>query len=177
MNSFNALILLAVLISSGAMAETATTSAESGAHGESRAETDTVLFPDENHETHYRNYVAAFAGYTSEERGEGGLTLGGEFTRRISKHFGVGLVAERVYGDVDAWVALAGTGYRTERWKFFGGIGFEDPQDHGKETLFRLGITHVIPWQPRTEWLVTGAVDFVDGESVWLLGLALGYGF
>jgi hypothetical protein len=135
------------------------------------------LFPSEEHESHYRNYVAGFAGYTSEERGEGGLTLGGELTHRFSKHTGLGLIAEYVSGDVDAWVALVATGYRTERWKFYGGIGFEDPDDHGRETLYRVGMTHVIPWKGRTEWLVTAAVDFVDGDSVWLLGLALGYGF
>ena len=135
------------------------------------------LFPEAEHESHYRNYVAVAAGYTSEDRGEGGLTLGGELTHRFSKHTGVGVITEYVFGDIDAWVALVATGYRTERWKFYGGIGFEDPEDHSRETLYRVGATHVIPWNESTEWLVTGAVDFVDGESVWVLGLALGYGF
>ena len=108
----------------------------SGSHAATAPDEESkTLFPEEEHERHYRNYVAGFAGYTSEERGEGGLTLGGELTHRFTKHTGAGVVVERVLGDVDAWVALVGTGYRTERWKFYGGIGFEDPDDHGKETL------------------------------------------
>lgn len=177
MTRLRTLYLLAALIGASSVPDTNAESAESHEHDANPAEMDTVLFPDESHETHYRNYVAAFAGYTSEERGEGGLTLGGEFTHRFSKHLGAGLVVERVLGDVDAWVALAGGGYRTERWKFYGGIGLEDPDDDGREMLYRLGTTYVIPWQERTEWLVTGAVDFVDGDSVWVLGLAIGYGF
>ncbi len=174
MKTATKLLALTIL---AAFASVAQSGEESAEHTAKSNETETLLFPNEEHEKHYKNYVAGFAGYTSEDRGEGGLTLGGELTHRFSKHTGVGLIAEYVFGDVDALVALVATGYRTERWKFYGGIGFEDPEGHGKETLYRLGITHVIPWKPRTEWLITGAVDFVDGEEIWLLGAALGYGF
>ena len=140
-------------------------------------EPEGVLFPAEEHEYHYSNYIAGFVGYTSEERGEGGLTLAGEYTHRLSKHTGFGVIVERLQGDIDSWVVLAATGYRTEKWKFYGGIGFDDPDDRERELLLRVGTTYVIPRDKRTEWLISGAVDFVDGETVVLFGGALGYGF
>jgi len=136
-----------------------------------------VLFPDEEHEYHYSNYIAGFLGYTSEDRGEGGLTLAAEYSHRFTRHTGAGVVIERLQGDIDSWVALVAPGYRTERWKFYGGIGVEDKDDADTEVLYRLGTTFVIPRDERTEWLVSAAVDFVDGETVLLFGGALGFGF
>ena len=52
------------------------------------------------------NFLGVFVGITSEERREKGVALGIEYERRLNESFGVGLVAEHTFGDLNFWVKI-----------------------------------------------------------------------
>ena len=121
------------------------------------------------------NLLALFVGVTREGSNENGLALGIEFERRLSESFGVGVIAEHTFGDLDFWVYAVPFAYHTGRWKFYIAPGVEDG-DHGSESLVRLGGEYAFEvgaWEisPQLD------VDFVDGDQVLVLGVAFGKGF
>ena len=129
----------------------------------------------EAHEEHHKNLLALFVGMTSEDRRENGLALGIEYERRVSSRFGIGLLAEHTFGDIDANVYAVPFAYHTGRWKFYVAPGIED-SDAGSESLVRIGGEYAFEvgsWEvsPQLD------VDFVDGESVLVLGVTFGKGF
>jgi len=126
------------------------------------------------HEFH-PNFLGMFVGITSEQRREAGLALGIEYERRLNKSFGIGLVAEHTFGDLDFWVFAVPFAYHTGRWKFYVAPGIEDG-DHGTESLIRIGAEYAYEVG---EWEISPQLDldFVDGEEVWVLGVVFGKGF
>ena len=121
------------------------------------------------------NLLALFVGVTHEGRNENGLTLGIEYERRLNEFFGVGVLVEHSFGDLDFWVYAVPFAYHTGRWKFYIAPGVEDG-DHGRESLVRLGGEYayeVGAWEisPQLD------VDFVDGDQVLVLGVSFGKGF
>ncbi len=128
---------------------------------------------ESTHDFH-RNFLALFVGVTDEGRDEA-LALGIEYERRLNESFGVGVVAEHAFGDLDFWVYAVPFAYHTGRWKLYIAPGVEDT-DHGSESLIRLGVEYayeVGSWEisPQLD------VDFVDGEQVLVLGVTFGKGF
>jgi hypothetical protein len=127
------------------------------------------------HEFH-QNMLAAFVGVSSEDRGDTAFTLGLEYERLLSPSFGLGLVAERAFGDLDFWIYVAPFAFHSGQWKFYAGPGVEDSDEHGSEFLFRLGVEYAFEVgdfeiAPQLD------VDFVNGEEVLVLGLVIGKGF
>jgi hypothetical protein len=121
------------------------------------------------------NLLALFVGVTGEGRNEKGLTLGIEYERRLNMSFGIGVLAEHSYGDLDFWVYAVPFAYHIGRWKFYIAPGVEDG-DHGGESLVRLGGEYaykVGAWEisPQID------VDFVDGDEILVLGVTFGKGF
>jgi hypothetical protein len=133
--------------------------------------------PNSGHEaTHdiHPNFLALFVGITDEGRREA-ITLGIEYERRMNETFGIGLVVEHAFGDLDFWVYAVPFAYHTGRWKFFVAPGVEDG-DHGSEALVRIGGEYAFEF---SGWEISPQfdVDFVDGEEVFVLGVAFGKGF
>ena len=121
------------------------------------------------------NLLALFVGVTHEGRNENGLALGIEYERRLNESFGVGVLAEHSFGDLDFWVYAVPFAYHTGRWKFYIAPGVESG-DHGSESLVRLGGEYayeVGAWEisPQLD------MDFVDGDQVLVLGVTFGKGF
>ena len=121
------------------------------------------------------NFLGLFVGLTGEGRNENGVTLGIEYERRLNKSFGIGVVAEHSFGDLDFWVYTVPFAYHTGRWKFYLAPGVEDGA-HGGEFLVRLGGEYayeVGAWEisPQLD------VDFVDGDEVLVLGVTFGKAF
>ena len=117
------------------------------------------------HDLH-RNFLALFVGVTDEGRNEA-LALGIEYERRLNESFGVGLVAEYSFGDLDFWVYAVPFAYHTGRWKLYIAPGVEDI-DHGSESLIRLGVEYayeVGSWEISPQL----NVDFVDGDEIPVL--------
>jgi hypothetical protein len=99
-----------------------------------------VLAQSDEHETTHKfhpNLLALFVGVTDEGRHES-LTLGIEYERRLNESFGVGVLAEHAYGDLDFRVYAVPFAYHTGRWKLYVAPGIEDGE-HGNESLVRIG--------------------------------------
>jgi hypothetical protein len=128
----------------------------------------------EQEHARHKNEIAGFVGLTHEGRDDG-LSLGVEYERRVTEAFGVGVLAEYTSGDFDYWVFAVPLTLHVNRWKFAVAPGIEKTDEHEHEmarlTLgyeFDLGKAKVTP---------SFSVDFVDGEQVYVLGAAIGFGF
>ncbi len=127
------------------------------------------------HETH-KNILGVFLGMTHEGRRENATALGIEYERRFSDHFSSGLIVEHTFGDADFWVTAVPFYYRTGPWRLGVAPGVESSEE-GDEALLRFSAGY--------EFLLGGGwditpvvnVDLVDGEDVWVIGVAVGKGF
>ena len=138
------------------------------------AEHESASDHDAVHDFH-PNLLAVFVGVTHEGQRHNGLALGIEYERRLNESFGVGIVAEHTFGDLDFWVYAVPFAYHTGRWKFYIAPGVEDG-DHGNESLVRLGGEYAFEvgaWEisPQLD------IDFVGGEETLVLGVTFGKGF
>jgi hypothetical protein len=140
------------------------------------AQADEHESASEHEATHdfHPNLLALFVGFADEGRDEG-FALGIEYERRLDKSFGVGVLAEHTFGNLDFWVYAVPFAYHTGRWKLYVAPGVEDG-DHGSESLVRIGGEYAFEvgaWEiaPQLD------VDFVDGNEVYVLGVTFGKGF
>lgn len=133
-----------------------------------------VLAEEHHAEEHHKNEVGLFVGLTHERR-ENGLAIGAEYERRFSKSFGVGVFAERTWGDLDFWVVGLPLAYHYDRWTFHIGPGVEFGEDDS-ESLVRTGVAYEFDIG-KYALLPAFHVDFVDGEQVFILGVVIGTGF
>ena len=122
------------------------------------------------------NTAGVFVGRTLEDRRDSGFTIALTYERRFSESFGLGVEAERVFGDLEFWVATVPFAYHFKAWKFFAGPGLEIPDDSGNEFLVRIGGEYAFE-AGRWEIAPTFALDFVDGETETVAGVGLLYGF
>lgn len=132
---------------------------------------------ESEHEFH-PNEVAVSIGGAFEGREAGrdkGVWLALEYERRLSKEFGIAVIAEHTWGDLDIWVFAVPFRYHMKRWNFVAGPGVERHDGH-TEGLVRLGASYAFPAE-KTTYLVGAGVDLVDGEAVFLIGGSIGLGF
>jgi hypothetical protein len=137
--------------------------------GEHELESD-----DEATQEFHRNFLGVFLGITDEGRLDG-FSMGIEYERRLNESFGVGVLAERTFGDLDLWVYAVPFAYHAGRWKLYVAPGVEDGE-HGSESLVRLGGEYAFEFGA---WEISPQlnVDFVDGDQVAVLGVSFGKGF
>jgi hypothetical protein len=129
---------------------------------------------ESEHESH-KNVVSFFAGAAHSGR-DNGAALGIAYERFLNESFSIGVIAEHTFGDGDFTVYAVPFGYRIDRWKFYVAPGIEDSDEHGTESLVRLGIEYALD---AGSWEISPqiAVDFVDGNEVLVLGFVFGKGF
>lgn len=123
---------------------------------------------------HLNNEVALVIGVTHERRENGGA-LGLEYGRRVNDRFGVGIFAERTWGEFVFRVVGVPLVFHADRWKFIAAPGIED-SDQGTEELLRLGVGYEIETESTLIKPLLG-VDFVGGEQVYVLGASFGLEF
>lgn len=123
---------------------------------------------------HHKNVIAGFVGLTHERR-ENGIALGVEYQRRLTKSFGLTVLAERTWGDFDFWVVAVPVHFRYKRWRFGVGPGFERTRGE-TEGLVRVGVGYSFEAE-HVHYAPALSVDFVDGEQVYVLGMAVGFSF
>ena len=124
---------------------------------------------------YHRNQLSVFVGHTGETRREHGNTLGIGYERRITKTVGVGVLLERTYGDFDFKVYALPIAYHAGLWKIFVAPGVEDGE-HGSESLVRMGAEYAFEvgsWEIAPQL----SIDFVGGEKLGIIGIALAKGF
>ncbi len=135
--------------------------------------------PASGHETthdYHKNLIGGFIGITGETRRENGATFGIGYVRRVTKTFSVAALVERTIGDLDFWVYAIPFAYNAGRWKFFVAPGIEDSDHHGSEFLIRVGGEYAFEvgsWEIAPQL----SIDFVNGEELVVLGIAIGKGF
>jgi hypothetical protein len=155
-------LLLSLLLVSPAFGET-------GDH-------ETVSGHEITHDYH-KNLVVGFIGYSGETRRENGATFGIGYLRRVNKSFSVGALVERTTGDLDFWVYALPIAFHTGNWKLFVAPGIEDSDHHGSNFLVRVGAEYAIDIGNNWELAPQISVDFVNGEQLGVLGIAIGRGF
>lgn len=128
----------------------------------------------EEHEGPIKNVLAGFIGFTHERR-ENGLALGVEYERRINDSFGVAVQAERTWGDFDFWVVAVPVYIKFDRMHFGIGPGIERAGGNN-EGLVRLIASYEIEGE-NLHYAPGLIVDFIDDEQVYVLGIAVGFGF
>ena len=124
---------------------------------------------------HYKpNSLAVFVGVT-HEGSESGLALGIEYEMRLSKSFGIGVLAEHTSGNLDFWVYAIPLAYHTRSWKFYIAPGVADG-GHGSESLVRIGGAYAFEVG---DWEISPQLnaDFVEGNEALGLGITIGKGF
>lgn len=125
---------------------------------------------------HHDQSVGVFVGVTGEDRRERAGTLGVEYERRFGDHWGAGGAVEYAFGSLDFAVAVASLAYHYKRLGVFAGPGIEWSQESDAEGLFRAGIFYEFEYG---DIIVSPkfAIDFIDGETVLVGGIAVGMGF
>ena len=127
---------------------------------------------DLEHEPHHT--IGVFVGNSTEDRRDdrrNGVTLGLEYEYRVSAQYGVGVVVERVFGDLDINVLAVPFAWHRGPWKLYGAPGIET--GHGEnEPLFRVGVEYGfeaggLEISPQVD------LDFVNGERVFVIGLVV----
>ena len=133
--------------------------------------------PNETEEAYNANTVGGFIGATGAGRRDNGLTLALTYEYRFNESFGLGAEAERVFGDLDFWLATIPFSYHFGEWKVFAGPGLEKLDGGDTETLLRIGGEYAIEISDSWEMSPTVALDFVDGDQEIILGVLFAYGF
>jgi hypothetical protein len=138
---------------------------------------------ESGHHQFPHHHVAIFAGAGLERDGdheENGSALGLEYEVQWNEHWGIGVDAERLFGDGQkrSWVAVIPVSFHvSESWRFFSGPGFESHSEKDK-LLMRFGIAYEISLNERWSVSPEVLVDFIEGGAkTYVLGMAVGYGF
>ena len=149
---------LALLMSAFACAEETTHEGESQGHAE------------------HKNVFALFVGAATDDRRDKGAAIGLEYERRLSEQFGIGVVVERTFGDLDAMVYAVPFAYHYGALKAYIAPGIEDREGHESEDLVRIGAEYAFE---AGSWEIAPQVDldFVEGNRVFVIGVTFGKGF
>jgi hypothetical protein len=138
---------------------------------------------ESGHHQFPHHHVAIFAGAGLERDGdheENGSALGLEYEVQWNEHWGVGVDAEKLFGDDQhrSWVAVIPVSFHaTENWRLFAGPGFESNSKKDKY-LVRFGIAYEISLNDRWSASPEVLVDFIEGGAkTYVIGVAVGYGF
>ncbi len=120
------------------------------------------------------NEISVFVGFAHEGRDDG-VAIGIEYERRIDETLGLGLLVEHTFGDFDTWVFALPITLHVEEWKFVLAPGIED-RDGRSENLVRIAVGYEFETS-KVKMTPTINVDFVDDETIFVLGVAFGWPF
>jgi hypothetical protein len=120
------------------------------------------------------NEIAIFVGIAQEGRDDG-LAVGVEYERRIDESLGLGLLVEHTFGDINTWVFAVPLTLHVDEWKFVLAPGIEDRDGHS-ENLVRIAVGYGFETS-KVKMTPTFNVDFVDDETIFVLGVAFGWPF
>jgi len=130
-----------------------------------------------NDSTHayHSDFVGVFTGFTGEVRRDRSFTLGLEYAHRFTKSFSLGAMAEHVNADHDFWVFAVPFGWHQGHWKYYAAPGIEHESGHGDHGLLRVGVEYAFELE-QYEIAPQVAIDFVDGDTVLVMGVTFGFG-
>ena len=130
-------------------------------------------------------HIALFLGIGKEDDGHGHThdadAIGLEFQYRLDDKWGIGAVLERVdVGSHTSTVAVVPfSRFFGDSIRIFGGPGYEfKPNARKDKALLRAGIGYEFELSDKWSLAPEAQIDLIEGgESTWLVGVALGYGF
>ena len=124
----------------------------------------------------HQNVLALFVGLAADDRRDKGPALGLEYERRLSARFGIGVMVERTFGDLDSMVYTVPFVYHSGTWKSYIAPGIEDREGHDTEKLVRIGTEYGFK---AGAWEIAPQVnvDLVEGSQVLVIGVTFGKGF
>jgi hypothetical protein len=130
---------------------------------------------EHSHEFH-QNTLFGFIGITGEDRRDRAGTVAIEYERRFSQRWGLSAGLEHAFGDLDFTVFTLPVVFHSGKWGLYAGPGMERHHGHDSEFLFRVGVVYEfeagnVVIAPKFN------VDFVDGDTVLVGGVAIGFGF
>jgi len=120
------------------------------------------------------NEIAVFVGIAQEGRDDG-WAIGVEYERRIDESLGLGLLVEHTFGDFNTWVFAVPLTLHVEEWKFVLAPGIEEHNGRS-ENLVRIAVGYEFETS-NVKMTPTLNVDFVDDETIFVLGVAFGWPF
>jgi hypothetical protein len=123
-----------------------------------------------------KNGVGLFVGGAFKGERDNDLALGAEYNRHFTDSFGMGILAEYTFADEPTWVyAVMFSRYVRPHWKFYIAPGIEDAKH--SEFLIRVGVEGKA--FDIAEWAVAPQidVDFVSGETTFVVGVTVGKEF
>jgi hypothetical protein len=131
------------------------------------------------------NHIGLFLGVTAggETEGHGkesnSATIAVDYERRFTRLLGAGVIVEFVGGERRAWATGAAVTFRPlQRTKFLMGVGWERQEETGHtEPLARIGFSYAFQVVPGNSISPEINLDFVDGETVVVAGVTIGWGF
>jgi len=119
--------------------------------------------------------LSVFTGVT-DDRGDNAFTLGLDYEYHLSEHFGIGGLVDLATGDVrDFIIGVPVFAHPVGGLLVLAVPGMEHQNDGSNEFLFRLGVGWEFELSERFVLTPIVNVDFVDGEEIWVYGVALEY--
>lgn len=143
---------------------------------------------EEHNDAHggHRHHAALFGG-VGVERGRNdhthtGTALGLEYHYRLTPRWSIGFDAERIFGSDSSnrdWAfAVPLTYHLSEHWKVFAGPGLEDSEFGSDAFMVRVGLAWEDELSENWTWSPEIVVDILEnGDTVYIAGVAIGFGF
>jgi hypothetical protein len=131
-----------------------------------------------DHDEHalHRHHVSAVLG-ASQKGSKEAWAYGLQYGYRLNRRLSLGAFWERTNGDFDAeTLGIPLSIYATQNLKVVLGVGVEKQLFEEDETVLRLGLNYDFHLGNFTI-TPASAVDFVNNNEIWFLGLELGLGF
>ena len=134
------------------------------------------------------NHLGLFAGFTSggEQSGDGresaAFTVGLDYERRLSPRWGIGVMGDWAFGDRRDYILAApvflhaGSAFRLHLAPGVERFRDGSPKDAKSEFLVRTGVAYNLYFNTIT-LTPSLSVDFVHGEQLYVLGVAIGWSY
>ena len=139
----------------------------------------------QTHEFH-RNHAALIIGNTQNDGSKNGLSVGIDYAYRFNRWLGLGGVAEYAGGDFKHLLLLAGASIHPyKNWVLVVLGGTEVHKEHGaneedkreRDWVIRTGIAYQFPIAENWTIAPEFNVDISEHETLFVYGIAIGFGF
>ncbi len=140
----------------------------------------------ESHESEHafhRHHASLIVANTFDGHGENGLSVGGDYEYRLNDWFGLGVGVEYAGGDFGhILIGVPLFIHPYGQWRLAvtaGGEIYKDEEEHKtkREWLIRTGVGYQFPLGKGYSISPEFYVDFSEHETLYVIGLAIGFGW
>lgn len=143
------------------------------------------LHEKNEHEFH-RHHTALVISNTQNDENDNGLSVGIDYAYRLKHWLGLGGILEYAGGDFEHLLLLAGASIHPyKNWVLLAAGGAEIHKEHDdheedtpkREWVIRTGVAYQFPISDKWTIAPTFNVDFSEHETLFVYGIAIGFGF